>query len=189
MTLEIVRAKIQKIAIKKPKQTAKRGTDKGETDGEKRRIYATLGTYTEFSDGWIIRGPDGRMHKGTGTVVRFNYRHGTWSVQRPQRCETNVMGYVFTQQGQPCWLIPERESGFTTSEFRRSFSPSFVTLCIEGYALAQVRPERKSQKTEKNMRRRLDFTRPELDDVAMKPKALACRVATAAASPPLAKTA
>jgi hypothetical protein len=32
----------------------------------------------------------------------------------------------------------------------QGFNPRFVKLCMEGHALAQVRPERKSQKTEKN---------------------------------------
>jgi hypothetical protein len=137
MALQIIAAKVQTVIIGKPKQPPKAGTDKGETGGKERRFKAIIGTFVEFNDGWTIRGQDGRIHTGQGTVVRFNYRHGTWSVQSPQRCETNVLGYVFTPQGEPCWLKAERESGFTTLDFRRSFSPSFVKLCEEGHAAAE----------------------------------------------------
>ena len=98
----------------------------------------TIGTYIEFNDGGIVVGPDGRVHKSRGTVVRFNYRHRTWSVQRPQRCETNRMGYVFTLQGNPCWLKGERESGFTLLEFKRAFSAAFVNLCLAAHGLVEA---------------------------------------------------
>ncbi len=98
----------------------------------KRRFKVELGTYVEFNDGCTIQGPDGRLHRGKGTIVRFNYRHGTWSVQRPQSCETNVLGYAFTMHNEPCWLNAKRESGMTTLEFQRKFSPAFVKLCIDG---------------------------------------------------------
>ncbi len=138
MALEIVRAKVQAIYLsRKEKATRKVGPDKGKAMESKRRFRVILGAYIEFNDGWTVMGPDGRLHRGRGTVVRFSNRHRTWSVQRPQRCETNRVGYVFTLRGEPCWLKAERESGFTLSEFERSFSPGFVKLCLDGHALAK----------------------------------------------------
>jgi hypothetical protein len=94
--------------------------------------------YMEVNDGWTIGGPDGQTHKCRGTVVRFNYKHGTWSVQRPQRWETDRVGSVFTPQGEPSWLKAERELGFAPLAFGRSFSPNFVKLCEAGHALAEA---------------------------------------------------
>jgi len=145
MLLSIVKTKMQTVIIGKRKLSPKGGTK-----GKERRFRATIGTYTEFNDGWAIRGQDGRIHTGTGTVVRFNHRHGTWSVQRPQRCEMNMFGNVFDQKGDPCWLKAERESGFTTIEFRRSFSASFVRLCETGRASA----EKKASKVHEDIKAR-----------------------------------
>jgi len=138
MALQIIEAKVQSVwLIRKETVTLRRGPDQGKTVEMNRRFKVTLGTYMEFNDGCTVAGPDGRHHKGRGTVVRFNYKHGTWSVQRPQCCETNRVGYVFTPQGEPCWLKDERESGFTPLAFKRSFSAGFVKLCLAGHALAE----------------------------------------------------
>ncbi|MBE7557938.1 hypothetical protein HS125_02890 [bacterium] len=138
MALKIIRAKVQTVWLKrKVKVTQQRGPDKGKVVVRERRFKVTLGTCIEFDDGWTIVGPDGRTHTGGGTIVRFNYRHRTWSVQRPQRCETIRVGYVFTPQGDSCWLKAERESGFTPREFERDFSSAFVSLCRMGHALAE----------------------------------------------------
>ncbi len=138
MALQIIQAKVQAVWLaRKVQVTPRRGPDKDEDIEKVRRFRVVLGTYIEFDDGWTVLGPDSRVHKGKGTVVRFNYKHGTWSVQRPQRCETNRVGYVFTPQGDPCWLKGERESGFTPREFERDFSPAFVKLCRTGHALAE----------------------------------------------------
>lgn len=139
MALEIVRTKIQFAWLKrKVLAVAKRGPEKGQTVERKRSFKVTIGTYIEFNDGCTIVGPDGRVHKGRGTVARFNYKYRTWSVQRPQRCETNRVGYVFTTGGDPCWLKDQRESGFDSQGFERSFSPFFVKLCKEGRAKAEA---------------------------------------------------
>lgn len=138
MGLQIIQAKVQAVWLaRKAKVTPRQEPDKGNDTKKVRRFRVVLGTYIEFDDGCTIVGPDGRVHKGRGTVVRFNYKHGTWSVQRPQRCETNRVGYVFTPQGEPCWLKEERESGFTPREFERDFSTAFVKLCRIGHALAE----------------------------------------------------
>jgi hypothetical protein len=132
-TLRIIDARVQTVWLaRKVTVTLKRGPDKGKNVERKRQFKVTLGTYMEFNDGCTIAGPDGRTHKGRGTVVRFNYKHGTWSVQRPEHCETNRVGYVFTPQGEPCWLKVERESGITPLELERSFSAGFVNLCLAG---------------------------------------------------------
>jgi hypothetical protein len=137
--LQIIDARVQAVWLtRKEMVTLRRGPDKGKKVERKRRLKVILGTYIEFNDGCTVAGPDGRTHQGRGTVVRFNYKHGTWSVQRPQRCETNRLGYVFTPQGEPCWLKDERESGFSPREFVRSFSPGFVKLCLAGHALAEA---------------------------------------------------
>jgi len=137
--VQIIEAKVQKAWLtRKEKVTPKRGPEKGNTVERQRRFKVVIGTYIAFDDGCTIVGPDGRVHKGLGTVVRFNYRHGTWSVQRPHRCETDRVGYVFTAQGDPCWLKDERESGFTSHDFDESFSPHFVQLCKNGHELAEV---------------------------------------------------
>jgi hypothetical protein len=139
MVLQIIEARVQAVWLaRKETVTLKRGPDKGKNVERKRRFKVTLGTYMELNDGWTIAGPDGQTHKGRGTVVRFNYKHGTWSVQRPQRCETNRVGYVFTPQGEPSWLKAERESGFAPLAFGRSFSAGFVKLCLAGHALAEA---------------------------------------------------
>ncbi len=138
MALKIIKAKVQTVFLKRKENvTLKRGLDKGKNVEKVQSFKVTLGTYLEFNDGCTITGPDGRCHRGRGTVVRFNYRHGTWSVQRPQRCETNRVGYVFTPRGNPCWLKEERESGFTTAEFERNFSRAFVQLCLEAHGWAK----------------------------------------------------
>lgn len=138
MKLQIIEAKVQVLWLKRKVQvTAKRGPEKGKLVEKDRRFKVVIGTYIEFDDGWTITGPDGRVHKGSGTIVRFNYRHGTWSVERPQRCETNRVGFVFTPEGNPCWLKAERESGITPRQFERYFSPAFVRLCQMGHALAE----------------------------------------------------
>lgn len=138
MALQIIQAKVQAVWVKRKVQvTPRRGPDERKDVEKMPGFRVVLGTYIEFDDGWTIVGPDGRVRKGRGTVVRFNYRHGTWSVQRPQRCETNRVGYVFTPQGDPCWLKAERESGFMLREFERAFSPAFVELCRTGHALAE----------------------------------------------------
>lgn len=138
MKLQIIQAKVQVLWLKRKVQvTAKRGPDKGKMVTRERRYKVLIGTYIEFDDGWTITGPDGRAHKGKGTIVRFNYRHRTWSIERPQRCETNRVGYVFTPAGDPRWLKAERESGITPRQFERDFSPAFVSLCRMGHDLAE----------------------------------------------------
>ena len=132
MKLQVINAKEQTVFLaRKSDVTSHSMPDDGTLAKSKRRFKVVVGTYIEFNDGWTIQGPDGRIHKGKGTEVRFNYRHQTWSVQRPQRCEMNVLGYVFTKQNEPSWLEAERESGFTTREFQRHFSQSFVKLCFD----------------------------------------------------------
>lgn len=132
--VETIETKVQTAWLaRKEKVTLKRGPKRGQTVARTRRFKVTIGTYIAFDDGWTIVGPDGRVHRGTGTVVRFNYRNQTWSVQRPQRCETNRVGYVFTPQGNPRWLKAEKESGFSSQDFERSFSPRFVQLCKAGH--------------------------------------------------------
>lgn len=139
MALQIIDAKVQTMWLtRKEKVMLTRGPDKGKTVERKRRFKVTIGICIEFDDGWRIVGPHGRVHTGRGTVVRFNHRHSTWSVQRPQRCETNRVGYVFTPRGDPCWLEAERESGFSSRDFERSFSPRFVKLCKAGHDLAET---------------------------------------------------
>ena len=159
MDLQIIATKLQYVYFTGRKKGASNCVPgKGRTGERERGFRVKIGTYIEFSDGWNILGPDGRIHKGRGTVVRFNYRAHTWSVQPPQRCELNIMGHVFSRQGEPCWLKDERETGFTQLDFRRSFSPSFVKLCEAGHALAEGRSERKSGSIEKNVPWRLDST-------------------------------
>jgi hypothetical protein len=139
MALQIIKAKVQKVYLaRKEKVTLKRGPNKGKDVERDSRAKVVLGTYIEFNDGCTITGPDGRTHVGRGTVVRFNYRHQTWSVQPPQRCETDRMGYVFTRQGDPCWLKDKRESGHTRSSFEQSFGKGFVELCLAAHGLAPL---------------------------------------------------
>jgi hypothetical protein len=134
MALKIIEAKIQTVWFSRMEMvTLKRGPHKDKSVQRERRFKATVGTYLEFNDGCIINGPNGRRHQGRGTVARFNRKHGTWSVQRPQRCGTNKVGYVFTPKGEPCWLKDERESGFTHRAFEKSFSAQFVRLCLIGH--------------------------------------------------------
>jgi hypothetical protein len=134
---KIIKATVQTVLTRKKVAASNSALKHGKAAYKEKRFRVFIGTLLEFNDGWCIRGPDGRIHMGTGTVVRFNFRHGTWSVQRPQRCETNRLGYVFTVHHEPCWLKPERESGFSTSEFQRSYNPAFVKLCVAGQALVE----------------------------------------------------
>jgi hypothetical protein len=150
MTLQIINAKVQYGFFRRRTNGV---SDKGKITDTIRKCKVLIGSYLEFNDGWSIHGPDGRIHKGKGTVVRFNYRHQTWSIQRPQCCETNVLGYVFTVQNEPCWLKAQRESGFTTVKFRRNFSPSFVKICIEGQD--RVLRERKTRRRRQVSARRI----------------------------------
>lgn len=133
LAITIKTAKVQSTILTR-KNVARKGREKDDS-AEDARFKLILGTYVEFNDGWIIHGPDGRVHTGTSTVVRFNYHHQSWSVQRPQRCATDRMGYVFTARIEPVWLKPERESGISTAEFRRNFSRSFVQLCLDAQGM------------------------------------------------------
>ncbi len=142
MALQVIESKVQRVVVTRAKKGAAKfvpGTDSVEE--KEQRFRVTLGTYIEFNDGCTIKGPDGRMHKGKGTIVRFNYQHGTWSVQSPERCETNVLGYEFTVQNEPCWLKAGRESGMTTQQFNRKFSPDFVKLCLDGQPQANAKAD------------------------------------------------
>jgi hypothetical protein len=140
MLPQVIEAKVQQVLLKRRQKAAlKREADGSEAEESTRRFRVIIGSYVEFDDACTIAGPDGRIHKGRGTVVRFNYRHQTWSVQAPQRCETDRMGYVFTPQEEPCWLPVQRQSGISDREFELSFSPKFVRLCKGAQDLAESR--------------------------------------------------
>lgn len=72
MALQIIQAKVQAVWLaRKTQVTTRRGPDKEkEKDNETvRRFRVVLGTSIEFDDGRTVVGPNGRVHKGRGTVV------------------------------------------------------------------------------------------------------------------------
>lgn len=101
-----------------------------DVDGTSHTSFIRLGVYVEFDDSHAILCPDKQVRRGTGTIARYNFKHGTWSVQAPQRCQQTRMGYVFVRN-EPVWEDAGRVRGRSEGEFRREYSPSFVQKCME----------------------------------------------------------
>lgn len=99
-------------------------------DGGEETFFVRIGFYVELDDGHAIRCPDGVIRRGAGTIARYNFKHGTWSVQPPQRGKLTSMGYVFVH-GMPEWELPILERGLSHEQFRRSYSKTFVNICLQ----------------------------------------------------------
>jgi hypothetical protein len=117
-TMRVIACKVQRAAF-----------DKTMPDGSVRTFFSKIGAYMELNDGHRIKCPDGTVRVGTGTVVRYNYKHQTWSVQPPARALQNRMGYTFVH-GSPEWELPLRYCGMSETEFARQYSAQLRKLCI-----------------------------------------------------------
>ena len=146
MDLQIIEAKEQTVFFT-PGKAWRPNTLQTRARSTKRNRDSRLSS-ARISNSTTAGESTGQTAESTGERVRWSgstigIKHGRCT---PQCCEMNVLGYVFNQQGDPCWLKAERESGFTAIDFRRNYSASFVKLCEEGLASAEARSGRKTKK-------------------------------------------
>lgn len=128
--LSIVEAKIQTFYMQ-TKGKKKNGDAKTSTTPIK------VGSYVEFNDGneYTVR-ETGVKFQGKGTRVRFNFKHKTISVQRPDTVNTTPSGAVVTNaENQPVW-VEQKESGFTETQFKDQFGKTLVALAYAGHEQA-----------------------------------------------------
>lgn len=128
--LAIVESKVQTVWIKTSGKKKNGDPKTGSTP-------CKVGTIVEFNDGNEVQVREtGLKYKGKGTRVRFNFRHGTISVQRPDTVDTTPSGAVVTSTDNlPIW-VEQRESGFTEARFKAEFGKTLVELAYRGHNAA-----------------------------------------------------
>ncbi len=134
LVLAIVESKVQTCWME-----TKGGKKKNGGDKKPGMAPVKVGTYVEFNDGntYTIR-ETGKTFTGKGTRVRFNFRHGTISVQVPDILTPNSSGgYQTTTEHQPIW-VEQKESGFTEKKFKESFGKRLVELAYQGHNSAML---------------------------------------------------
>lgn len=110
-----------------------------------------IGTICELDNGVKVTLPDGRVVQGRGTRIRFNFKHGTMSVQWPDQIKRDRLGRIDTHLGEVTWIEGKRKSGLTESTLRRSFGKEMCDLIMQVHAqeLAAVEEKRKRETADK----------------------------------------